>query len=171
MMAKSSTSFVPDDPRLIGNQNSVGNGGGQPSPYDRDKVFADLIEWARKDDSLNFNKFCAMYDPPFGVRRLHEWCKNHPEYTLAYETAKAFLGFRREEKLSEGSLHVKCYDLNATVYDLAHKDEEADKANAEAKRKKDILQDNTDYVVEIMNYAKDKKIDESKDNNNPPAQV
>ena len=37
--------------------------GGAPRKHDRDQVARDLIEWAKKPDSINLCKFCAYYEP------------------------------------------------------------------------------------------------------------
>jgi len=108
------------------------NLGGRPRKHNREKIFEDLIEWAKKDDSININKFCALYDPPFPVVKLSEWARENPEFRVSYDTAKAFLAFRREEWLNSECLHVKAYDLNATVYDLALKEEKRDQTDYEA---------------------------------------
>jgi hypothetical protein len=93
------------------------NLGGRPREYDRDKVAQDLIEWAKKDDSINVNKFCAYYDPPFPVTNLSDWAKEDDGFRRSYNTAKSFIAFRREEWLSKQLLHQKAYDLTAPAYD------------------------------------------------------
>lgn len=90
---------------------------GRPREHDRDQVAKDIIEWARRDDSINLCKFAALYDPPIAPSILISWTKTDPDFHKAYETAKQFLGFRREEMLNKDMLHVKAYDLNATTYD------------------------------------------------------
>lgn len=129
-----------------GNKFAVGNSG-KPKLWDREKVFSDLIEWAKQPDSINLNKFCATYDPPFSPTKLHDWLKESDEYREAYSIAKSFLGFRREEKLTQGLLHQKAFDLNATVYDLFLKEELRDQANEDAARKKDINSTTPSQVV------------------------
>jgi hypothetical protein len=105
---------------------------GRPREHNREQIAKDLIEWAKQPDSINFNKFCALYHTPFPATKLLEWSKEDENFRVAYDTAKAFLGFRREEKLSNEELHVKAYDLNATVYDLIAKAEKQDNAKFEA---------------------------------------
>lgn len=90
---------------------------GRPRKHDRDRIAIDMILWAKKDESINFNKFCALYDPPFAPSKITEWSKEEEAFREAYEIACAFLAFRREENLNSGKLHVKAYDLNASVYD------------------------------------------------------
>lgn len=134
---------------------------GRPREYNREKIFEDLIEWARKDDSLNINKFCCTQDPPFGVRRLSEWARGNHDFLLSYETAKAFLACRREEKLSTQELHVKAYDLTASVYDLSLKDEIEDTAkfnsNLKIKEQKVATDDDVKRYENWMEYIKDVK--------------
>lgn len=91
---------------------------GRPRERDREKIAKDLIEWAKLDDSINVNKFCALHvDPPLAVQKLSQWSEEDDSFREAYETAKTFLAFRREEFVSADLLHVKPYDLCAGAYD------------------------------------------------------
>lgn len=110
---------------------------GRPREHDRAKIAQDLIEWAKRQDSINFNKFAAYYEPIFPVSKLRLWSAEDPEFRTAYECAKNFLAFRREEWLNQDKLHVKAFDLNATVYDLQHKEEKMENAKFEASLGKD----------------------------------
>lgn len=92
---------------------------GRPKEHDREKVFNDLVEWAKLDDSININKFCALHcDPPMPVSNILRWISEEPKFRGPYETAKAFIAFRREEFVSADLLHVKAYDLNSSAYDV-----------------------------------------------------
>lgn len=88
---------------------------GRPRKYDRDQVALMLLDWAFKEDSLNLNGFCGeiLITPS----KITEWAREENNFRLAYETAKAIISERREQKLNDGELHVKAYDLNASVYD------------------------------------------------------
>lgn len=88
---------------------------GRPREYDRVQVAKDLIEWAQKDDSFNLNGFSAEY--MITPSKVSDWSREDPNFREAFELAKAYLGARRERGLAEGKVHVKAYDLNASVYD------------------------------------------------------
>jgi hypothetical protein len=109
---------------------------GRPREYDREKIAKDLIEWAKKPDSINLNKFCCSQQPPLNPRRLTEFAGEHDYFLEAYETAKSYLAARREEKLTSNQLHVKAYDLNATTYDYFLKQEKRAQAQYESELKK-----------------------------------
>jgi hypothetical protein len=96
---------------------------GRPRDHDRDKIGQDMIEWAKRDDSINLNKFCAYYEPIIPPSKLSFWSNEDDKFRKAYECAKAFIAFRREEKLNQDKLHVKAFDMNATVYDILLRDE------------------------------------------------
>jgi hypothetical protein len=115
-----------------GNTLGVNSGGGRPRSHDREKLMAELIEWAQLDDSINLNKFCCTRKPPISPCTLPEYANEDPVFDKAYKTAKAFIGMRREEKLTNGQLHVKAYDLNATVYDYYLKLERREQAKFES---------------------------------------
>lgn len=110
--------------------------GGRPREWDREQIAKDMIEWARRDDSINLNKFCAtFYEDPIPPSKITIWAKECAEFRKAYESAKAYLGFRREEKLAKNEIHVKAYDLNAQTYDAFLRDERRAQAEFEAKLK------------------------------------
>ena len=109
---------------------------GRPREHNREQIAKDLIEWAKLDSSINFNKFAAYYEPIFPVSKLRFWAAEDPEFRTAYECAKNFLAFRREEWLNQNKLHVKAFDLNATVYDLQHKEEKNENSTFESNLRK-----------------------------------
>jgi len=108
---------------------------GRPREYDLAIIGDRLIEWAKRDDSINFNKFCCTHDPIIPPTYLLRWSKEDNDFCMAYEKAKAFLGARREEWLSSDLLHVKTYDLNATVYDIFLRDEQRQQKEFESSLK------------------------------------
>lgn len=119
---------------------------GRPREHNRDQIAIDMIEWARKDDSLNLNKFCALYNPPIPPSKITHWAKEEDLFRQAYESTKAFIGFRREEKLNANELHVKAYDLNATTYDHFLKEERRQQAEFEAALKSEENQKVDDKI-------------------------
>ena len=112
-------------------------GSGRLRKHDRDQIARDLIEWAQKDDSINFCGFCAeqMIIP----QKISEWAKEEETFREAYEYARACLASRREKKLNKNELHVKAYDLNAKTYDqfLKWESREESKFEADVKSKAD----------------------------------
>lgn len=155
------------------NTNNIKNIG-RPREHNREQIAIDMIEWARKEDSLNLNKFCALYNPPIPPSKITNWAKEEEVFRQAYESTKAFIGFRREEKLNANELHVKAYDLNATTYDYFLKDERRQQAEFEAALKSDENQKVDDKIENgyktIMNQlgrlqSSDLKIDDSNINN------
>ena len=109
----------------------------RPREHNREQIAIDIVEWARKLDSINLCKFCALYDPPIPPYKLGVWSKEDDKFRIAVDTAKAFLGFRREEWLNQEMLHVKGYDLNAETYDYFLKEEKRQKAEFESNLKKE----------------------------------
>jgi transposase len=105
-------------------------GFGRPREHNLEEMAKELLEWAQKEDSLNLNGFSAkmMIAPSVII----QWTKVDEHFCKAYEIAKALLGQRRERKLSEGTLHVKAYDLNATNYDRFLKEEKMEYAKYES---------------------------------------
>lgn len=94
---------------------------GRPREWNLDEVAYDLIEWSKKEDSINLCGFCADYMIP--PSHLTRWRDQDDDFRKAFEYAKIQLGSRREKMLNSDMLHVKAYDVNAKVYDHFLKDE------------------------------------------------
>lgn len=105
----------------------------RPRKHDREKLAEELVLWAKKPDSINLNKFCAMN--LIAPSKIAFWAKDDEEFRTAYEIAKSFLAYRREELLNLDELHVKAYDLNATTYDFFLREERRQQAQFEAELK------------------------------------
>ena len=126
---------------------------GRPREHDREKIAKDLITWAKKDSSINLNEFCALNSivPP----KIALWAKEDDYFRSAYEEAKAYIGYRREQKLNSGELHVKAYDLNANTYDYFLKKERRDQLEYEAKLKTQQEEATAETLADIIQKAKD----------------
>jgi hypothetical protein len=138
---------------------------GRPRKHNREQIACDIIEWAKKDDSINLNKFCAYCDPPISPRKLSEWSKESQEFRESVETAKAFLAFRREEWLTKDMLHVKGYDLSASAYDYFIKEEKRDQAEFEAllksKETNQVSEDIIEQYQAVMEQIKQRQSEAS----------
>ena len=133
---------------------------GRPREHDRDQIAKDIIEWARKEDSLNINKFCAHYEPIIPPSMLGIWARESEQFRRSYESAKAFIAYRREEKLNTNELHVKAYDLNATNYDVLLREEntrlkefEASLKAKEDKKASEIEIGHLEAVLDVVKAA------------------
>jgi hypothetical protein len=124
---------------------------GRPREHDREQIALDLIEWAKKEDSINLNKFCCTREPPIPATKLLLWSKECDNFRISYETAKAFLGCRREEWLSKELLHVKAYDLNVNAYDLIAKEEKMSMLQYEASLRKEADSKPTEINIKVSN--------------------
>ncbi len=102
------------------------NIGGRPREHDRDAIALELIEWAKKDDSINLNAFCCSRKPCLDPSKLSQWAREDEGFRRSYRAAKAFLAVRREEWLSSEQLHQAAYNRNAKVYDYFEREESRD---------------------------------------------
>ncbi len=131
---------------------------GRPRVHDREQIAIDIIEWARRPDSINLCKFCALYDPIIPPTKLTLWAKEDNSFREAYESAKLFLGFRREEWLNQEHLHVKAYDLNAETYDHFLKEEKLEKEKRLADYAKDANSKGSQAItINLTDYSKNKE--------------
>lgn len=109
---------------------------GRPRKHDRENLKIELLQWAALPDSLNLNKFCCTRNPPLSPVKLLAFVKEDEEFREAYEAAKTFLAYRREEGLVLGTMHQAAYNKNAHVYDLIMKYEDREGAEFESNLRK-----------------------------------
>jgi hypothetical protein len=139
---------------------------GRPREYNLEEIAKKLVEWAQKEDSVNLNGFCA--DNGYVPSYITRWARENETFCAAYEYSKACLGKRRERKLSNNELHVKAYDLNATVYDHFLKDEKRLNAEFEAKLKvqtdiavNDAISQKYDQFMDMLKTGQERAIADS----------
>ncbi len=137
------------------NKDKPKHPGGRPREHDRDAIAQEMIEWAKDEESINLNGFCCSREPPLSPSMVLLWSKECPEFRRAYETTKAFIGHRREQRLNSGKLHVKAFDLNATVYDLFTKEDRRESAEFESELRKKEINKEEPIAVRIVDYNKE----------------
>jgi len=130
---------------------------GRPREHDREAISQELIEWAKLPTSINLCGFCCSREPPLPPSMITKWARECDEFRLAYETAKTFLGQRREEMLNAELLHVKAYDLNATTYDHFLKEEKQEAAKFTAQVNAEQDNNTKPITINLVDYAKEAK--------------
>lgn len=140
---------------------------GRLREHDRDKIAEDLLEWAKKEDSINLNGFCA--NKLIAPSKLSLWSKEDEFFRQAFEVAKSFIGERRERLLTNDMLHVKAYDLNAAVYDRFLKEERMEMAKYETllkfvqeENQNPEVIDKFNSLMDLMKQNQDRKMEEIK---------
>jgi hypothetical protein len=108
---------------------------GRPDERDRKEIADKLLEWAHLETSTNLNGFTSYIQPMLPPSKIAMYAREDEYFRIAYETAKAIVGQRREDRLATGQLHVKAYDLNASVYDYYQKQEKREDAEHASKLK------------------------------------
>jgi len=111
--------------------------GGRPRLHDREEIALDMIQWAKKDDSINLCGYCAENElaPTLLINWSNEKTLEGKRFRLAYDLVKSMIGKRREELLTNNKLHVKAYDLNAKTYDKFLKEERMEEIETEIRLK------------------------------------
>lgn len=132
---------------------------GRPREHDREQIAEDLIVWAQKEDSYNLNGFCG--EQLISPSKITDWARECKEFRGAYEKAKAILGARRERGLVNGTLHVKAYDLNASVYDHFLKTDKREQLeyekSLEEKEQEKVDPETINNMKEFFKVAKSKR--------------
>lgn len=90
---------------------------GRPRKYDLEQEGNDLLEWAKKDDSLIMKSFAVPKE--YTYEHMLAWVREgHSEYfSQCYEKAIAIVADRREKMALAGTIPQKYFDRFATLYD------------------------------------------------------
>lgn len=123
----------------------------RPREHDRDQVASELIEWARKEDSINLCGFCTDREHPIVPSKLSQWADQDDNFRQALEITRAFLGSRREKLLNQERLHVKGYDLNATTYDIFLDEKKEKTSRFESSLRKEEDKKPTEINIKVSN--------------------
>jgi hypothetical protein len=136
------------------NKNAVGNSG-KPKQFDISEEAKDLIEWAKKPDSL----VLRMHGPlrGYACATMNKWADENVEYCEAYQIAKGLIGARREQLLVL-DLNTTPYNRTADMYDdelFVFEEKKKDRESARRAKSENTTQDNlctiTDKVKGIVN--------------------
>lgn len=111
---------------------------GRPREYDADKIAAELLEWAKDEESINIAQFCADrgYLPGL-IWRLE---KESEDFSYAYTIARLKLAERRERLMNADLLNYGSWARYQRGYDPFLAKDEDDKEDKDAARKKGIVQ-------------------------------
>lgn len=124
-------------PAHSGNQYALGNDGGRPCEFDKQKEFNALFEWAKTDAALVIKAF-----PPYRgytLRTMERWAEENEEFCRLYNMSKELIGARREEILilnNSASPFQRCatyYDESLKLHERAEKQFEASLKQPEQK--------------------------------------
>lgn len=88
---------------------------GRPREYDRELIAQQMIEWVKRDNSINMCGFCSEYWVPYS--RMWSWADEDEQFRDVMEMVKLKIAQRREEWVSAKLLHQTAYGMNARVYD------------------------------------------------------
>lgn len=134
------TKFVPNDPRLIGNQYAKGcTTSGRPRTVIPEKeelieLGKDLVQWAaakqQKGEPIRV-RFCDWYTDRGFIRKQWEEFRDKPEFSWYYEKARSLMALR----YVDGTVNQSIAHRYLRIYDPEMKDEEDKDANAAELRK------------------------------------
>lgn len=129
---------------------------GRPRKYDPDKIAEELLEWAKDEESINFVGFCAErgYIPEL-IWRLD---KEFESFSYAYQIAKMKLAERRERLLNAEYLNYGAYQRYQAAYDPFLSKAETQEKDADAARRKGIVEAEQANLFTLAKLAADGKI-------------
>lgn len=129
---------------------------GRPRVHDRDDIARQLIEWAKKPDSINLSAFCVSLETPIAPSIVVSWTYSDPEFKKSYDIAKCYIAARREVLLNSELLNQKTFEMNAKHYDyfLRHDCRDQQKFEAALGKKSDDISLSEDTLQKLSNVLK-----------------
>lgn len=107
-----------------------------PRKFDPAIIIEEMLQWAKKEDSLVFAGFCAEHG--YMPELIWKFCQQIKEFEEAYVITKMYLAERRERHMNNDQLNYGAWARYQKWYDpflSKHEDEEADK---DMERKKGV---------------------------------
>ncbi len=169
-MADNTGKYQPNDPRLIGNKLAVGADSGRkrtstPSPEECIELGEELLKWATEPTEEFRFRFAQWYSVKKHILRK-DW-KNlikSPEFSPYYEEVQSIFA----DRCLDGTVKEGFGQRYLRLYDRDLIEEENEQAKFDAQLKKETLQDNAEFILNVVNYAKSKDKDATtKESNNP----
>ena len=111
---------------------------GRPLKYDREEEARLILEWSKKEDSINLLGFSTEREYP--AENLSVWANENPDFSKALRLTKQRIAVRREKMLNEGKLHNSTWQRNAAAYDTHLRDHEREQKEFESKLKQKELE-------------------------------
>lgn len=129
---------------------------GRPREYDADKIAAELLEWAKDEESINIAQFCADrgYLPGL-IWRLE---KESEDFSYAYTITRLKLAERRERLMNADLLNYGAWNRYQRGYDPFLSKDEDEKEDKDANRRKGIVQAEQMNLVMLAKLAAEGKI-------------
>ncbi len=105
----------------------------RPRIYDYEKEADDLLEWAKKPNSICLYGFCAQ--KPYLAQDLTDFSSRSDKFALAIKKAKQLIAYNRLNQVNENKLKESVYHRSARLYDTLLKDQEDEDKDADIERK------------------------------------
>lgn len=111
---------------------------GRPRVYDPDEIANEMLEWVKKEDSINIAQFCA--DRGYLPGLIWRLDKESEDFSYAYTITRMKLAERRERYLNNNLLNYGAWQRYQRGYDPFLAKDEDDKEDKDAIRKKGIAE-------------------------------
>ena len=111
---------------------------GRPLKYDREEEARLILEWSKKEDSINLLGFTTEREYP--AEYLSVWSNENPNFSQVIKLVKQRIAVRREKMLNEGKLHNSTWQRCAAAYDTLLRDHEREQKEFESKLKQKELE-------------------------------
>lgn len=127
-----------------------------PRKYDRSLIILEMMDWVKKEDSINFASFCFDYGyQPSLIWRLD---REDDEFHDAYTLAKLKLAERRERQLNAEMMHYSAYMRYQRSYDAFLARSEEEEKDREAIRRQNLTKAEQQNLVLLAKMAGEGKL-------------
>jgi hypothetical protein len=139
---------------------------GRPREHDREDVARQMIEWAKREDSLTLTGFSAK--TMISSTIIRNWRSLDPNFRALTDIIYDIIAERRERKYNAGEIKDRSYSIHSRVYDGYLDEKLLEVYGKETKIKSDanITEQNVASASEFEHWQKqnqEKKKDECQD--------
>lgn len=130
--------------------------GGAPRKYNPEIIIQEMLEWVKKESSINFVGFC--FDKGYLPDLIWRLEKESQDFSDAYTMVKMKLAERRERMLNGEKLNYGSWQRYQKGYDPFLDKKEEEDAEKDAKRRKGIEDSKNLNLVSLVEAARNGEI-------------
>jgi hypothetical protein len=124
---------------------------GKNRTFDVNLLAEEIVDWASREDSINFSQFCA--DRGYLPSLIWQYNKDYEVFSRAYMIAKMKLAERRERMLNNNILNYGTFQRYQAAYDPFLRQFETEVKDEDAARAKGIAMTEKENFVLLAKLA------------------
>lgn len=120
----------------------------KPRQYDHTIIMAEMMDWVRDEDAINFCDFC--YERGYLPNLIWRLDKEFEEFSDTYTLIKMKLAERRERLLNCDMLNTRAWERYQAGYDPFLRKDESEEKDKDAERKRGTVNDQQANLLTIV---------------------